>query len=240
MSAIDRRCALVRRWCLILLLVAAPVHQALAADGVVAASGEGNAMPPVLAHRALHASLGHQWVSAPARQVLDWIVRSGNNQDRPFAIVDKVNATVLVFHADGRLRGASPALLGAAIGDDSVPGIGDRAMSSIKPEERTTPAGRFVASIGLNVHGQTILWVDYDSGIAMHRVVKGQAAERRAERLASVSLLDKRISYGCINVPVKFYETVVSPAFTGAGGVVYVLPETRAVDAVFAMQGVEP
>ena len=35
--------------------------------------------------------------------------------------------------ADGRLRGAAPALLGLARGDDTIPGIGDRKLSDIPP-----------------------------------------------------------------------------------------------------------
>jgi hypothetical protein len=42
-----------------------------------------------------------------------------------------------------------------------------------------------------------------------------------------------RISYGCINVPAKFFDTVVSPAFTGTKGIVYVLPETRPRREIF-------
>ena len=57
---------------------------------------------------------------------------------------------------------------------------------------------------------------------------------KELERLATATTLDKRISYGCINVPVKFYENVVHPAFTGTNGIVYVLPETRSTREVFA------
>ena len=78
-----------------------------------------------------------------------------------------------------------------------------------------------------------MLWVDYDTAISLHRVVTGTARERRAERLASASPSARRISYGCINVPVQFYENVVSPAFTGTDGIVYVLPETRPAREVF-------
>ena len=89
----------------------------------------------------------------------------------PFAIVDKTDAKVFVFDADGRLRGAAPALLGLARGDDAVPGIGDRALSSIRPEERTTPAGlRYVASL-IDIHGKDKLWVDYDGAVSMHPVL---------------------------------------------------------------------
>lgn len=173
-------------------------------------------------------------VSEPARQVVNWVVDSGDNLGLPFMIVDKAQARVLMFDSAGQLSGAASALLGLAVGDDSVPGIGKRKLSSILVEERTTPAGRFVASLGRNLAGKEILWVDYESAISLHRVVTGNARERRAERLSSPLIEDKRISYGCINVPVAFFDSVVLPAFTGTSGIVYTLPETKAIRDVFS------
>jgi hypothetical protein len=118
-------------------------------------------------------------------------------------------------------------------GDDSVPGIGDRKISHIRTEERTTPAGRFVAALDRNLRGEEILWVDYDAAISMHRVHTNKPKERRLQRLATPTPLDNRISYGCINVPAKFYDNVVRPAFNGTNGIVYVLPETRLAREVF-------
>jgi hypothetical protein len=152
----------------------------------------------------------------------------------PFAIVDKVNAKVFVFHPDGRIRGAARVLLGLAKGDDTTPGIGNRKLSNVRPEERTTPAGRFVASMGYNAHGNDVLWVDYENAVSMHRVVTSNPREHRLERLATSSTLDKRISFGCINVPAKFFDNVVSPTFTGTSGIVYVLPEIRSVGEIFS------
>lgn len=172
--------------------------------------------------------------SLAARHTANWVIDSGDNLGMPFMIVDKVQARVLLFDARGQLSGAASALLGLAVGDDSVPGIGNRKLSSIRPEERTTPAGRFVASLGRNLKGKDILWVDYENAISLHRVVTSNAKERRAERLASRLTHDKRISFGCINVPVEFFDRVVSPAFRSTSGVVYVLPETRENHRVFA------
>ena len=67
----------------------------------------------------------------------------------------------------------------------------------------------------------------------MHRVRANEPAERRLERLASPSTEDNRISYGCINVPVDFYEAVLKPAFDGSQGAVYVLPEVKPLEEVF-------
>lgn len=185
------------------------------------------------------ANLGRETASPEAAHVADWVVDSGDNQGMPFIIVDKVHAQVMLFDAGGRLQGAAPALLGLARGDDSTPGIGERKMSSIRPDERTTPAGRFVASLDRDAHGQEFLWVDYSTAISLHRIVTGKSGEKRAQRLDSATAADNRISYGCINVPVSFYERVVSPAFARTSGIVYVLPETRSAREVFGSYDVE-
>jgi len=106
-------------------------------------------------------------------------------------------------------------------------------MSQIRPEEKTTPAGRFVSQPGQNTHGEDIVWVDYDAAVSMHRVRMVDPKERRFERLASPDPKQRRISYGCINVPVKFFNSVVWPMFGKHEAVVYVLPETRHVRQVF-------
>lgn len=163
----------------------------------------------------------------------DWVAHTHDNGDAEFMIVDKRNAKVYVFDAAARLRGASPVLLGAAKGDDSVPGIGSRPLSEVRPEERTTPAGRFVAERGRNLKGEDIVWVDYDAAVSMHRVRATKPSERRLERLATPTIDDNRISYGCINVPVSFYEAYVSPTVANKRVIVYVLPEVKPVQQVF-------
>lgn len=171
--------------------------------------------------------------SKNARQLADWVAHTHDNGDTEFMIVDKRNAQVYVFDAAARLRGASPILLGAAKGDDSVPGIGSRPLSEVRLEERTTPAGRFVAERGRNLKGEDIVWVDYDAAVSMHRVRTSKPSERRLERLATPTIDDNRISYGCINVPVSFYETYVKPTVTHKRVIVYVLPEVKSMQQVF-------
>jgi hypothetical protein len=176
---------------------------------------------------------GQERASAQTAQFADWVVDSRDNQAMPFVIVDKINARVFLFDARGRLQGAASALLGLARGDDSTPGIGERRLSSILPAERTTPAGRFVASLDHDKHGQELLWIDYNTALALHRVVTGKPSEQRLQRLASATPADNRVSYGCINVPAAFYDKFVSPAFRESSGVVYILPETRTAQQVF-------
>jgi hypothetical protein len=171
--------------------------------------------------------------SSDVHQIADWIVRTGDNRGLPFIIVDKKATRVFVFDRRAAMRGATPALLGLARGDDSAPGVGDRKLADIAPGDRTTPAGRFVASLGRNLANQDILWVDYHTALALHRVLGANTSQHRLERLAASSALDRRITFGCINVPVNFYEDVVRPQFLGTTGVVYILPETRSLQEVF-------
>jgi hypothetical protein len=179
------------------------------------------------------ADFGKKQASPEARYLANWVAHSGDNAGGGFIIVDKKHATVYVFDADARLRGSSPVLLGGARGDDSVPGIGSRPLAQVRPQERTTPAGRFVAERGRNARGEDVVWVDYEASVSMHRVLTTNPKERRLERLATPRVDDNRISYGCINVPVAFFETYVRPVFAVHRAMVYILPEVRSVRQVF-------
>ena len=179
------------------------------------------------------ADFGLESPSGDARRLANWVVASGDNQRQFFLVIDKKHARVFVFNADGTLRGATPVLIGAAVGDESIKGIGSRPIALVEPHERTTPAGRFNGERGRNASGEDVVWVDYDAAVSMHRVRNNEPKERRLERLASPQTDDNRISYGCINVPPDFYEAVLKPAFAASRGVVYVLPEIKPLDEVF-------
>jgi len=183
------------------------------------------------------AAFANEQASADAHYAARWIARHADNQRMPFAIVDKKNARMFVFEPDGRLRAATAVLLGAGPGDESVPGIAGRDPASLLPQERTTPAGRFVSEPGHNLKGEDIVWVDYDAKIAIHRLRPDAARAQRAVRLASAAVDDKRVSFGCIVVPVGFYDSVVRPALGNRRGVVYVLPEAGAVEGLFSALG---
>lgn len=162
-----------------------------------------------------------------AQEMADWVVRTRDNRNKPFAIVDKIEAKVHVYDVFGNKQGEAPVLLGLAKGDYSPPGIGAKPLSQIKPSQRITPAGRFEARMGRNHKGKKILWVDYEESLSMHAVVKGTPRDRRAQRLASETPLDNRISYGCINVPKPFFKDVILAKLSGVTSVIYILPETR-------------
>ena len=168
-------------------------------------------------------------------RVTAWIRATGNHHGLPFAVIDKKAAMLHVFAASGRLLASSPVLLGLAVGDDSVPGIGTRKLSDIRPAERTTPAGRFLSEPGRNLQGEDIVWIDYDAAVSMHRVRANNQADQRLQRLATPTAADNRISYGCVNVPAAFYDAHIKPVFGLQPGVVYVLPETRSLDTLLGL-----
>lgn len=173
------------------------------------------------------ATFGAADPSADVRHVANWVVDSGDNHGKAIVVVDKKNARVWVFDPRGGYVTDTPALLGAAVGDDPVPGIGDKPLSQVLPEEKTTPAGRYEAELGENANHEDVVWVSWDLAVSMHRVRPTVKAERRLERLASETPDDNRISFGCINLPVPFYEQVLRPMVQAIGAVIYVLPETR-------------
>ena len=77
--------------------------------------------------------------------------------------------------------------------------------------------------------------VDYDAAVSMHRVINTQPKERRLERITSLSVNDKRISYGCINVPADFFDEHIRPQFAMQRAPIYVLPETKSLREVFGV-----
>jgi hypothetical protein len=213
---------------------AAPAEEAPGASTPQGSDETQAAAPPAAPAAALRlARFNGEDPSADARLVANWVVATSDNKKHAFVIVDKKDARVYVFAPDGGLKDSAPALLGAARGDDSFPGIGDKPLSAVRPEEKTTPAGRFVAEPGRNTNNEDIVWVDYDAAVSMHRIRPLVARERRLERLASLSIDDNRISFGCINLPVTFYENVLSPTVQKQGAIVYVLPDLKTPQQVF-------
>lgn len=178
----------------------------------------------------------HAWAAPPPATVSDGVqqlarrvLRAADPGQRPFAIVDKHAATLAVYLADGGLAGLSRTLLGQARGDHSLPGVGERTQTGrLRPQDLTTPAGRFESLPGRNRQGEAIVWLDYASAFAIHRLRPGPSQPDRSRRLARAGSADKRVSAGCIVVPEAFYDGVVASVLGRGPGVVYVLPEEGA------------
>lgn len=173
--------------------------------------------------------------SSSVQQVTTWVLESGDSGGLPFIVVDKSRAQVFLFDAFGQFMGGTAALIGITEGDDSVPGVGDRELAKIPLEERTTPAGRFVAKLGPAYGQKVVLWIDYTTALSLHPVVPGSRDEKRLERLESATPDDNRITFGCINVPRDFFRNAVLPLFKTSFGIVYILPETKTLAEAFNM-----
>jgi len=226
----------------VIALLVFPLTGGLYSDGVAQASPAthvGSPTPSLPSPPRL-ADFAEESASPDARHVANWVAHSRDNSDLDFIIVDKKLARVYVFDDQARLRGVTPVLLGAAPGDDSVAGIGSRPIAEIRLEERTTPAGRFLAQRGKNASLEDVIWIDYEAAVSMHRVRPTDPAERRLERLKTATVDDNRISWGCIHVPVAFFENIVQPVFAQRRALVYVLPEIKSVREVFGSYDVVP
>ena len=164
--------------------------------------------------------------SEASTELLRQVLATRDHGHRPFAIVDKRAALLLVYRGDGSLAGSTGVLLGRVPGDHSEPGVGERTQAGrLRPEDATTPAGRFISSPGRNRSGEAVIWVDPDTAFAIHRLRGDGSAPSRIRRLASHRLQDRRASAGCVVVPVAFYEDVVQTVLGARRGVVYVMPE---------------
>lgn len=180
-----------------------------------------------------HADLGSTPASVQVRRIADWSATTQDHAAMPFVIVDKQAAHLYVFDSTARLQAHTTVLIGSAMGDHSVPGIGQKAIAEVLPEERTTPAGRFNGKLGRNLTGEDVVWVDYEAAVSMHRVRAHQPAERRLQRLASETIEDNRISYGCINIPAEFFDAHLLPVFSTQAAAIYVLPDHLSLEQVF-------
>ncbi len=111
------------------------------------------------------------------------------------------------------LQEAAPASLGLAMGATSPPAIRTCALSRIAPQERTTPAGRIEAALGLRLSGKDIPWVDDEATTSLLRLIAEHRPHRRQPRLETSDRGDHRLSYGRLNAPVACCGSLVSPAF---------------------------
>ena len=176
-----------------------------------------------------------QSASAEVQATANWVAASKDNKGLPFIVVDKVNAQIYSFTPFAQLKATAPVLLGMGKGDVAlVPQ--DAPMSAMPPDKRITPAGRYQSYLVRDNHNKVVLLVDGPNLITIHPVAKGTPAQRRAERLASVTSGDNRISFGCINVPPAFFANVVDPDFRPRQGIVYVLPEKTTAAQLFGFQ----
>ena len=154
--------------------------------------------------------------------VVQNIVAQNDNQGKQFIVADKQAGTLTMYTASGQQITSTPTLFGKTKGDS---------VSS-----KNTPSGRFetkqanVSTEGYGGSAQVLTQNGQNlqlggSSYAIHRVYTKYASENRQGRLDTPTATDNRISLGCINVPVDFYDTYLN---SDQGTVVYVMPETDA------------
>lgn len=154
--------------------------------------------------------------------VVQNIVGRSDNQGKQFIVADKQAGTLTMYTASGQQITSTPALFGKTKGDS---------VSS-----KNTPSGRFetkqanVSTEGYGGSAQVLTENGQNlqlggSSYAIHRVYTKYASENRQGRLDTPTATDNRISLGCINVPVDFYDTYLN---SDQDTVVYVMPETDA------------
>ena len=154
--------------------------------------------------------------------VVQNIVAQNDNQGKQFIVADKQAGTLTMYTASGQQITSTPALFGKTAGDS---------VSS-----KNTPSGRFetkqanVSTEGYGGSAQVLTQNGQNlqlggSSYAIHRVYTKYASENRQGRLDTPTATDNRISLGCINVPVDFYDTYLN---SDQATVVYVMPETDA------------
>ena len=154
--------------------------------------------------------------------VVQNIVGQNDNQGKQFIVADKQAGTLTMYTASGQQITSTPTLFGKTKGDS---------VSS-----KNTPSGRFetkqanVSTEGYGGSAQVLTQNGQNlqlggSTYAIHRVYTKYASENRQGRLDTPTATDNRISLGCINVPVDFYDTYLN---SDQATVVYVMPETDA------------
>jgi len=111
----------------------------------------------------------------------------------------------------------------------------DRAAWAIAPARRSR-IHTFIATSDLHLDRKLRMTREaaHDAAVAMHRVRVVDPKERRFERIATPSAADKRISNGCINVPIAFFDQIVKPTLGRSHAVIYVLPDVKPLRQVFA------
>ena len=72
------------------------------------------------------------------------------------------------------------------------------------------------------------------------RVINKVKSEHRLQRIASPNPKVRRISWGCINIPIAFFDSYISPVFGKRQGVTYVIPERKTFAEVFENNGGAP
>lgn len=140
-----------------------------------------------------------------------------------FLIVDKVQGKMSLVSPTGEVINETKVLVGR---DKSDVIDTDAYAGNKKFAYKITPAGIFpVKRYKADKYGGTVLvFIDgVAAATALHRVYLGNPAQKRDKRILSDDPNVRRITNGCINVPVDFFDEVLEKLPNGT--LLFVLPE---------------
>lgn len=172
------------------------------------------------------------------------ILDSKKNDNMAFVIADKASATMYVFDENGNLRGSSPVLLGATKGDKNaklnISEVGGNPLFKITPSGIFTTKAlkdtQYKNEFGYEWAVQLVETTAKDrSSVMIHAVYVHTPSEHRQARLDTKSIEDNRVSWGCLNAPLKFMQDVVKPTFEKENGKVFITPEEMGSDAMLGL-----
>lgn len=155
-------------------------------------------------------ALAHVRASWEVRQLAQWVIQNQDNRHAPFLVVDKAQARLYAFDAQGELLASTDVLLGALQGD--------------MPEAAATPAGRFTAQDRGGPLAR-LVWANAETELELYGSRSHQTPGRADWRLASDRAEDKRISDGSLHVAPQFFREHLA-GLRGRASTLYVLPET--------------
>ena len=174
-------------------------------------------------------------VTPTVASIANHALNTGNGS--AFMVIDKPNATLYAYDKEGNLVGTTAALTGKAFGD--VATDANKAIEDYTDTDKITPAGKFTGNFSFNEdYGSVVALaetVNEQTFVAVHRTYLGNPSEKRAERLATPTVADNRVSYGCINVPSEFYDSVVAEYFVNPSQI-YVMPDQSDAKKFFNVQ----
>ena len=87
--------------------------------------------------------------------------------------------------------------------------------------------------VSLHSAGDNVVWLDYAAAGEPRGVEIIDPLERPLERIATSYVSEKRVSNGCSNVHVAFFDAVATPALGHARGILYGSPALTPLRQVF-------
>lgn len=149
------------------------------------------------------------------------------NINSAYLLLDKPTCTTYVIGLDKKEVGHCTTLLGTTMGEE--PNVITDLDGNRYTQTTTTPAGKYkvghegICKEDLITYDGRILNIYGSGSVCIHIVYPGEYPERM-KRLKSPTLIDNRISYGCINVTKEFWDKCIAP-YIDEGSIIMITPD---------------